>query len=220
MVTNLYIVRHCEAEGNVNETFQGHSDGDITPKGALQLEKLAERFKDIPVDVVYSSPLQRAFKTAQAVARFHDVPVIADRDLMEINGGKMEGCKWNELDKLFPYEYSFWKNDFVNFQAPDGESIRGVYQRMSQAAIKHVSENKGKSIVIASHGGAVRTLLCYLLGYPPERIDEAPWVDNTSVSLFRFDDNMKPEAVFVNDYSHIADDPETAPHQMWWRNQK
>ena len=80
MVTNLYIVRHCEAEGNVNETFQGHSDGDITPKGALQLEKLAERFKDIPVDVVYSSPLQRAFKTAQAVARFHDVPVIADRD--------------------------------------------------------------------------------------------------------------------------------------------
>lgn len=220
MVTNLYIVRHCEAEGNINETFQGHSDGDITPKGAMQLEKLAERFRNIPIDAVYSSPLQRAFKTAQAVAKFHDVSISADRDLMEINGGKMEGCKWNELDKLFPYEYSFWKNDFVNFQAPGGESIRGVYERMSRAAMKHVTENIGKNIVITSHGGAVRTLLCYLLGYPPERIDEAPWVDNTSVSLFRFDEDMNVEAVFINDYSHIADDPETAPHQMWWRKQK
>ena len=220
MVTQLYIVRHCEAEGNINETFQGHIDSNITEKGALQLERLAERFRETHIDGIYSSPLKRACLTAEAVNKFHGVPILTDRDLMEINGGKMENCKWSELPRLFPESFNIWKNNFPEFQAPGGESVREVYDRMKKAALKHVSENVGKTVVIASHGGAIRTLLCFLLGFPPEGIDEVPWVENTSVSLFSFDEELKPGCVYINDFAHIASDPVAAPHQMWWRKEE
>ena len=73
MVTKLYLIRHCEALGNINDTFQGSIDEDITDKGQRQLDKLAERCKNIPFDVIYSSPLIRAVKTAQAADRYHGI---------------------------------------------------------------------------------------------------------------------------------------------------
>ena len=100
MVTTLYLIRHCEAEGNIQEIFQGKTDGDITPKGEQQLDRLSERFRDIPFDVIYSSPLKRALKTAQAAAKYHNVEIITDPAFAEIDGGEMEGHKWNELSVL------------------------------------------------------------------------------------------------------------------------
>lgn len=66
MVTMVYLVRHCEALGNAMGTIQGSTDCDISPKGALQLEKLGQRCLSIPFDAVYSLPLIRALKTARA----------------------------------------------------------------------------------------------------------------------------------------------------------
>ena len=59
-LTKIYFVRHCEATGNLNRTFQGSTNTDITDLGAKQLEKLSERFKEISLDKIYSSPLLRA----------------------------------------------------------------------------------------------------------------------------------------------------------------
>lgn len=61
MVT-AYLVRHAEAQGNIEEFFQGHINTDVSEKGAKQLEMLAERFRDISFDAIYSSPLLRAKK--------------------------------------------------------------------------------------------------------------------------------------------------------------
>lgn len=61
-MTKIYIVRHCEAMGNIKRLFQGSSDFDITEFGAEQLEYLKIRFKNIPLDKVYTSPLIRAKK--------------------------------------------------------------------------------------------------------------------------------------------------------------
>ena len=219
MVTELYIVRHCEAEGNISETFQGHTDSNITEKGALQLEKLSERFRNIPVDIIYTSPLKRAMLTAEAAGKYHDAPVISDSDLMEINGGKMEGCKWSSLGDIFPDEYSVWVNDFAHFHAPNGESVAQVYERMKRAVLNIVRENKGKSVVVSSHGGSIRILLCFLLGHSLDEIVDVPWVENTSVCLFRFDESLNPRCIFLNDCEHISNDPATSPHQMWWRKE-
>ena len=89
MVTTLYLIRHCEALGNINDTFQGSIDEDITEKGAKQLEKLAERCRKLTFDVIYSSPLIRAYKTAEAANKYHGLPIIKDKDFEEINGGEL-----------------------------------------------------------------------------------------------------------------------------------
>ena len=62
-MTEIYIIRHTQAEGNRYRMMQGFWDGNVTEKGRLQIEALAERFRDIPVDAVYSSDLSRAVLT-------------------------------------------------------------------------------------------------------------------------------------------------------------
>lgn len=217
-MTTLYIIRHCEALGNINNTFQGSVDEDITEKGQKQLDCLSERCKGFIFDVIYTSPLIRAVKTARAANKYHRLKIITEPAFSEIKGGEYEGCKWEELPKLFPVTYNLWKNDFANFKTEKGESMKQVYDRVSIGAMRVVRENKDKNILIVSHGCAIRNLCCYLRGLSLERIGECEWVDNTGISCFTFDDDLKATEVFINDCEHLKKHPELAPHQMFWRN--
>lgn len=219
MVTTVFIVRHCEAEGNVQGVFQGSTDFDISEKGSKQLEKLAERFKGIKLDVVYSSPLKRAYRTAQAGVKYSGLPIICDDGLAEINGGIMEGKPWNKLDVLFPEEYSLWNSNFADFAAPDGESVRTVYERISKAFTKIAEANKGRTVGIFSHGCAIRILMCFIKGIPLERIDEILWSDNTAITCVSIGEGGKITIEYENDYNHIMNDDETAANHMWWGEQ-
>ena len=86
-MTEIYVIRHVQAEGNLYRHMQGHWDGDVTPVGVRQRDALAERFRDVPVDAVYSSDLWRARFTASAITKYHDLPVQLDARLREINIG-------------------------------------------------------------------------------------------------------------------------------------
>ena len=220
MVTRIYIVRHCEAEGNVTGVFQGKTDFDISEKGKKQLKKLAERFKDIKLDVVYSSPLKRAFLTAEAVIEHKSLAITIDERLSEIDGGDMEGKPWSNLDVLFPNEYYFWKNDFSKFYPTNGESVSDVYNRISEAFDEIVDLNRGKAIGIFSHGCAIRILMCYIKGIPLERIEEVLWSDNTAITCVEVNEAGEKTIVYENDYVHIMNDYETKANRMWWGEQK
>lgn len=95
-MTRVILIRHCEAEGNVKRIFQGHTDAEVSENGLKQLDLLALRLRNTKIDVLYSSPLKRAFTTAQAVNRYHDLPILQDNDLMELNGGEWEGVPWQK----------------------------------------------------------------------------------------------------------------------------
>ncbi|MDE6747219.1 MAG: histidine phosphatase family protein, partial [Oscillospiraceae bacterium] len=111
----IYFVRHAEAMGNVQEFFQGRTDCEISERGAKQLEYLAEWFKDVPIERIYSSPLKRTISTAEAVNRHHGLPIIEDERLIEIDGGVWEGKPWAELPVLYPVEYDLWQNRMEDF---------------------------------------------------------------------------------------------------------
>lgn len=215
MVTTVYIVRHCEAEGNLLGEFQGSTDCDITEKGKLQLIKLKERLKDIHFDAVYSSPLKRALKTARAGAG-ENAEIIIMKELREINGGAFEGKKWRELPVLYPEEFDLWQNDFGNFKAPEGESVREVYNRMAKAFSDIVSMNKGKTIGIFSHGCSIRTLLTYIKGLPAEKVAETDWSDNTAISCVEVAENGEMTLLYENDSRHIENDDNTAACKRHW----
>lgn len=219
MVTKVYIVRHCEAEGNVQGVFQGKTDFDISEKGRKQLEKLSERFRDIKLDVVYSSPLIRAYRTAEAATKYSKLTINCDAGLAEIDGGLMEGKPWGKLDVLFPNEYRFWKENFSEFSAPEGESVVQVYNRTTQTFINIINKNKGKSIGIFSHGCAIRILMCYVKGIPLEKIEEILWSDNTAITCVEIHENGDMRIVYENDYVHIMNNEETAANHMWWGEQ-
>ena len=90
-MTKIYVVRHCEAEGNILKMFQGLTDLDITPLGAKQLEALSKHFENIHIDRVFASPLIRALKTGKAIIGNKNLPLEIDDTLIELNGGIIEG---------------------------------------------------------------------------------------------------------------------------------
>ena len=219
MVTTIYLIRHGEAMGNANEIFQGHTDSEISPKGKIQLDSLKERCKGLEYDAIFSSPLKRAFETAEAVNFYHDLPIQTDKGLMEINGGVFEGKNWGELPELYPEAYDLWANHHSKFTVEDGESMESVFNRITLTVTKLAARNRGKTIAIVSHGCAIRNFLCYANDKTLDEINEIAWADNTAISKIEFDHNLKPTIIFQNDASHLDTETSTLENQTWWREE-
>lgn len=217
MVTRIYLVRHAEAEGNAAEFFQGNIDTSLTDKGLSQLDPLAERFAGIPLDALYFSPYRRTQLTAEAVNRFHDLPMIPEYELREINGGEWEGRAWADLPAAFPESYRQWTQHMAEFEAPSGDTMREVWTRMIEALTRIAGENSGKTAAVVSHGCALRNFLCYAEFGDIERLGDVGWADNTAVSLVEYDSETGWRLIFKNDSSHLPPALSTLRTSRWNR---
>lgn len=216
-MTTVYLVRHAEAEGNVSRVFQGRTDCGVTEKGYEQLRMLAERFKDIPLEAVYSSPLKRTIETAKAVNFYHGLDITTVDGLMEINGGLFEGQLWEELSNLFPVAHDLWLNHHHDFEIEQGESMREVYDRMKTSMLKIIKANTDKTIAIVSHGCAIRNFLCFANNVNFEELSTLDWCENTGVCKFSSDDKLNIEVIYQNDASHLNAENLTIAYQDWWK---
>ena len=205
-MTRLYIVRHCETMGNHLKVFQGNSDFEVSPIGEKQIAALGERFKNVDVDVIYSSPLPRAVKTAAAIAQPKGLEIITHNDLREIHGGIIEGKHLSDIFINHRELEDTWNNSPQDFAPENGESMRSVYARVSACVDEILRKNKDKNIVVVSHGGAIRNLVCYLMYGDIERLNDVPWCDNTAVALVEFDDAFKPNFRYKNCTSHLSEE--------------
>ncbi|MBQ8202716.1 MAG: histidine phosphatase family protein [Clostridia bacterium] len=204
-MTKVYIVRHCEALGNVIRVFQGTSDFDISETGAKQLEYLGKRFENVHIDKIYSSPLIRTVKTAEAVAGDKDIKIIKDKGLIELHGGVVEGKPFKEAFAAYPHLAKQWDDHPEDFLPANGESMRSAYNRIWETLLRLVRENNGKTIAVATHGGVTRCLMCRLNFGDIKKLKDTPWSDNTAVSLVEFDDELNPRIVYMNDSSHVPE---------------
>lgn len=218
-MTRLYIVRHCEAEGNILRYFQGHTDGQVSEKGKEQCDLLAERFRDIPIEAVYSSPLSRAVFTAEAVNRYHGLPIERRDNLLEINGGHWEKRKWADLPKLYPEEADAWANRPWDFAPKDGEPMRAVYERIWQAVLEIAREQEGHTAAVVAHGGVIRNLLTRVKFGRIEEMNRQGWCDNTAVTILDFDEAFRPTLVAENDTAHLTHGMSTLAGQSWWKGE-
>lgn len=216
MVTTVYLIRHAQAEGNEKRLFQGHYNGAVSEMGWKQLEQLAEFGKSLPLEAVYSSPLDRAVETAKAVNRHHGLPIRLRDGLIEINGGDWEGVPWERFPQDFPEENNAWENRPWQFEAPNGETMAEVYDRISAAVLEIVKESPGRTIAIVSHGCAIRNFLTFVKGLPVDGISQTGWCDNTAVSKITFDETLNPELIYENNTDHLAEETKTFSRQKWW----
>lgn len=208
-MTYIYLIRHCEAMGNFKRVFQGSTDCEISETGAKQLEYLKERFKNIKLDAVYSSPLIRARKTAEAAACGKGLEIITRQNLTELGGGVLEGRPFQEAFNSIPGLADTWNNHPQDFAPDGGEAMRNAYVRIYDEITELVRQNRGKTIAAASHGGVLRCLMCRVLYNDINRLKDVPWCENTAVTLLKIDDNDKISVEFFNDYSHVP--PEYMP---------
>ena len=103
-MTNLYLIRHAEAEGNLYRIAQGQHDSNLTDRGWRQVRALERRFADIPIDAVYASDLYRTRATASALYQPKNLPLHRCPGLREICVGDWEGRTWGDIARQYPQE--------------------------------------------------------------------------------------------------------------------
>lgn len=133
--TRLILVRHCQSMGNLTKVFQGQTDFDISPLGEKQLELLALRLRNVPIDTMYASPLIRAWKTAEAVNRYHGLQIIPMDILKEIDIGDLAGREPGHVFDGYPELSENWRTHPERCAFPGGESTIDVYNRADRKSV-------------------------------------------------------------------------------------
>ena len=216
-MTTIYLIRHAEAEGNLYRRVQGHFNGQITQQGHRQIAALAERFRDVQIDALYSSDLDRTVTTAGAILKYHDLPHVKTPRLREVHMGWWEGKPWGNVQEKEPEQMQYFSNDPANWIVEGNEHFDVLTDRMVSAIRDIAAENEGKTVAVVSHGMAIRALLANTLGIASADIKNIPHGDNTAVSKLRVENGVIT-ADFVNDNSHLDSSISTFAKQTWWKH--
>ena len=136
-MTTIYLIRHAEAEGNLYRIAQGQANSSITDRGERQIQALARRFADIPIDAVYASDLYRTCATASAIYKPKGLPLHRRRDLREICVGVWEEKTWGEIARQDPaqLEKAAAQADCVVNTAPALVVTRGVLEALQPGTL-------------------------------------------------------------------------------------
>lgn len=205
MATRLYIVRHGQTFWNMNNRVQGINDTELTDLGIRQAQLLAERLKDEKIDCIYSSDLTRAYKTAEIIAKKFDLDVSKIPELREIAFGVWEGLTVDEINSLYQETYKLWRTNPEKAIIEGAESLKEVQSRILRGTYNLIEQNKGKNILLVSHGTSIKVLILGLLGidlsfYPKIRLD------NTCLNIVDIKDDGKTVLVLLNDTCHLRRD--------------
>lgn len=230
-MTIIYLIRHAEAEGNVYRRCHGIYNSLLTPKAYDQLPYLAKRFADVSLDAVYASHLYRARYTAKAIAEPKGMPVHIRSQLHEIDMGEWEDKSWAILPRLAPEQFACWRDRPWECRVPGGENVMEAGDRVLAEMHRIAQQRPGQTIAVVSHGSAIRSILCRVLGLADDQVGEIGWGDNTCVAKLLFAGDGTVQAEYWNDASHLPQELSTfaaigwkdrkglpANIQMWFRN--
>ncbi|MGH9457181.1 MAG: histidine phosphatase family protein [Thermoanaerobaculia bacterium] len=203
MIRRLVVVRHGETRDNVRGIAQGWSDSELTERGLVQVERVAERLRDLGAGSLWTSPLPRASTTAEAIGRIAGLEPVPLDDLREMNCGEWEGMAFPEIHRGQPELYRRWAAD-PHEPCPGGESFRDVQVRIERAIAKMDETVDGEpATVLVSHGTAIRVLAMSLLDLPL-RAARSFAQENAAVNIFE----RRPDRWVLrlwNDTTHCAD---------------
>ncbi len=215
-MTKIYLIRHAEAEGNLYRRIHGQYNSLITVNGYRQIAALRERFEGIHIDAVYSSDLFRTQATATALTVPKKLPITTDPQLREVNMGSWEDQTWGEIGASDGESLLKFTAADPSWQAPEGENLIEVGERVAQAILKIAKNHPDETIAIFCHGTAIRQAVAVLQGLEPHQWGQLRHGENTAVSQLTLDGDK----LTVEDYcdaSHITPEISTLAFQSWWK---
>lgn len=218
-MTSIYLIRHAEAEGNLFRRAQGHWNGKVTDRGRRQIDALAERFRGVKIDAVYSSDLDRTVATAGALLRGRELELVTTPRLREINMGVWEGEPWGNITYRWPEQMYLFNNEPERWFVPGCESFGEVQERMTKVILELAAKHEGGTIAAVSHGMAIKIFLMGAMGVHSGEGEPMLHGDNTAVSLLEVEDG-RISVKYYNDNSHLGEGLSTFAQQRWWRDTK
>lgn len=204
MNTKIYLIRHTQTVGNIENRLTGRADYEITPIGKEYINRLTERLKDIKFDKAYSSSSGRAVKTIEPLAKLNGLEIEKTDELCEMYFGIYDGWKWEDVYKVDSKIKRVQDEKKEIAGIPEQESTEEVANRMYNF-IRAVSiDNEGKVILMASHGVAIEAFIKKVKNESFLIDSERNSQKNTSVNIIEYDrEKDEFEVTLLNDYSHI-----------------
>ena len=154
----LILVRHGETPFNREQKVQGTIDMELNDTGLRQAHQLALSLKDNEIHQIYSSPLKRAYRTAEVINQFHDVPIHSRSGLMEMDQGDFEGWSFEELRSRGKDFLQRWITDPASAKIPNGESLVEVQERAWNVIEEIIM--RAENALVVSHNFTIAVILC------------------------------------------------------------
>jgi alpha-ribazole phosphatase len=157
--TRLYLIRHGQVEGFEEKRYNGQENVPLTPLGKVQSDRVCTCLREIPLDAVYSSDLDRSHYCAKLIAATHELEAKTEESLRELHVGDWQGRTWAELQEAYPEDWQARLKNLVNFQVPGGESLQDAADRIRPTIRNILDKHRGGDIAVVAHGGVNRIIL-------------------------------------------------------------
>lgn len=154
----LYVIRHGETNMGKNKVI-ATIDEQLNENGIIQAKNLGRELKDLDIDVIYCSPIERAKHTLRLFNLDKNIPVIIDERLKERDMGIYENVSFFDVDWNV-----FWGSN-SELKYPELESMKSVYNRISNFINEIKAEGKYEKILLVTHGGVARAIYWYFNGF-------------------------------------------------------
>ncbi len=199
-MVGLLIVRHGLSLTNKDKRYTGQTDVPLAPLGFAQGEAVSRYIaENYSVDAIYSSDLCRAVETLAPLGRILSLPIRKHAGLREFAMGEWEGKTYAEVKELFPETCALLKTEKWRVRYDGGESYEEMHRRVTAAFAEIIAENEGKTVAVASHGGAIRMYLATALGIPLQSVEKAPTVSNASLTVVEIENGEARIALLGED---------------------
>lgn len=185
MLTIIGFVRHGVTAWNKEGRAQGWSDVPLDEEGIVMAERVADRLSNERWDVIYTSDLKRAKKTAEIIAsKMAVVELVDDARLREIGGGMVEGT--TEAERIEKWGID-WHLQDMGFETHESIISRGM------ACFEEIKEkHNGKRVLVVSHGSFIKRMLNELVTEETFEVS----LDNTSLTIVELEDDKNSCQLF------------------------
>lgn len=200
--TRIFLIRHGETLANREFRYIGARDDALSPVGETQAAQLATALAPLPIAAVYSSPLQRARHTAEAIATAHQLTVQVTPELRECEFGAWEGLSRAEVLAQDGAHLRAWERD-ATVAPPDGESFAAMQQRVRAFVEQLVEQHTGQALALVSHVGPIKTLLASALDAPLSASFRI-FLDPATISVVDWQPGGRVLVRLVNSHAHMG----------------
>lgn len=206
-MARLYIIRHCESEGNACRRTYSQVEAPVTRKGFRQNEMLRRRFSGMHIDGIYSSDCYRAVMTVEPIAKEHGMQVKLRMTLREASTGIWETNAWGNIIIDYPEETEAWSNTPWAQKCPGIIDFKNLADMMT-LGVRRIAKEVGPDGVAlcVSHSCAIKASFCRWLGKPVTEMNNLGHCENTGVNCIDVDEEGNISVVFMNDDTHLPDE--------------
>jgi len=153
--TRILAIRHGETAWNTDSRIQGHTDIPLNDTGLWQAERVAHALRGESLQAVYSSDLQRARTTAEAIAQAQQLTLSLEPGLRERHFGHLEGLTHQEITARWPEQARRWRERDPAFGPDGGETLQAFYDRVVGTLAGLARRHPGGCIAVVAHGGVL-----------------------------------------------------------------